>query len=192
LDSSIADERELEQQRKRRYGCRRQQRIMNIADAIEILETKVPDPRIGLPDEVFYYISKTTPLVNVDLLIKDENNRTLLSWRDDPYCGKGWHIPGGVVRINETFETRIKKVAETEIGVDVEFDATPIAINELIYPEFRARSHFISFLYKCYLPATFVPPNIGLYHGDVGYLAWHDFCPDNLIACQEKCYKEYI
>ena len=57
---------------------------MSIADAIDVLDRSVTDPGLGLPDEVFYYISRTTPLVNVDLLIKDEIGRVLLAWRDDP------------------------------------------------------------------------------------------------------------
>ena len=78
---------------------------------------------MGLPDEVFYYISRTTPLVNVDLLIKDENGRTLLSWRNDRYAGKGWHVPGGIVRFKETLETRVQKVAEIEVGVNISFES---------------------------------------------------------------------
>jgi colanic acid biosynthesis protein WcaH len=88
---------------------------MNIAEAIAVLDKHVPNPSTGLPDELFYYISKTTPLVNVDLLIKDEKGRTLLSWRNDQYCGRGWHIPGGIVRLKETLEARVKKVANLSI-----------------------------------------------------------------------------
>ena len=76
---------------------------MNFTDAIAFLEKEVPNPSAGLPDELFYYISKTTPLVNVDLLIKDENGRILLAWREDPIAGIGWHIPGGIIRFKETF-----------------------------------------------------------------------------------------
>ncbi|MBI4650514.1 NUDIX domain-containing protein [Candidatus Desantisbacteria bacterium] len=164
---------------------------MNIADAVEVLVKQVPDPSMGLPDEVFYYISRTTPLVNVDLLIKDEKGRTLLSWRNDQYAGKGWHIPGGIVRFKETFETRIKKVAETEIGFGVSFDLVPIALNQLIQHDREIRSHFISILYKCFLPGSFIPQNKGLSREDKGYLMWHDFCPDNLIKYHE-IYRNYI
>ena len=82
---------------------------MNITDAIGVLNKQVSNSSAGLPDELFYYISRITPLVNVDLLIKDESERTLLSWRDDQYCGKGWHVPGGIVRFKETMETMVKK-----------------------------------------------------------------------------------
>ena len=55
---------------------------MNINNAIEFLDNKITNPKEGLPDEIFYYLSRITPLINVDLLIKDENGRTLLSWRN--------------------------------------------------------------------------------------------------------------
>lgn len=164
---------------------------MNIADAIAVLNKHIPNPSKGLPDEVFFYISKTTPLVNVDLLIKDENGRTLLSWRDDQYSGKGWHVPGGIVRFKEKLEERVLKVAKTEIGAVVEFDLVPIAVNEIIDDKLSLRGHFISILYKCFLSGKFVPKNTGLSDKDAGYLMWHDSCPVNLIKVHE-IYRKYI
>ena len=80
---------------------------MTILEAIKFLKQNVPNPSKGLPEDLFYYISSTTPLINVDLLIKDENGRTLLAWRNDQYIDrKGWHIPGGIVRYKETIEKR--------------------------------------------------------------------------------------
>lgn len=164
---------------------------MNIADAIKILDKHVQDPSIGLPEEIFYYISRMTPMVNVDLLIKDEKGRTLLAWRDDQYAGKGWHLPGGVIRFRETLETRIRKVAETEIGTPVDFDPNPMAINQIIHNERDIRGHFISLLYKCSLSSDFVPENKGLFCTDMGYLMWHGTCPDNLLKFQE-IYREFF
>ncbi|HYA42707.1 MAG TPA: NUDIX domain-containing protein [Syntrophobacteraceae bacterium] len=164
---------------------------MDIGTAIAILDREVPDPRTGLPDDLFYYISKTTPLVNVDLLIKDEKGRTLLAWRDDQYAGKGWHVPGGIVRFKETFETRLRKVAEAEIGADISFSPAPVAINQMINRNCDIRGHFISILYNCFLSSTFLPPNKGLSMNDRGYLMWHESCPTNLIIWHE-IYREYI
>ncbi len=164
---------------------------MSISDAIEVLDKHIADPSEGLPYEVFLYISRVTPLVNVDLLIKDEGGRTLLSWRDDQYAGTGWHVPGGIVRFKETMETRVKKVAKTEIGTDVSFDPIPIAMNQIIHPDNTNRGHFISFLYKCHLPNMFIPQNKGLSMEDNGYLMWHTGCPDNLIKVH-GIYKKYL
>ena len=164
---------------------------MNIADAIKVLDKNVKNPSDGLPDDVFYYISRNTPLVNVELLIKDEKNRTLLSWRDDQYCGQGWHIPGGIVRFKETLITRVKKVAETEIGTSVAYATSPVAIKEIILNDRVIRGHFISFLYKCFLSSTFIPENKGIPPFSAGYLKWHDSCPDDLLKIHDV-YREYI
>ena len=164
--------------------------IMNINEAIKFLEKQVPNPSKGLPDEVFFYISRVTPLVNVDLLIKDENGRTLLAWRNDKYTGRGWHVPGGIIRFREKLETRILKVAETEIGADVKFNPVPIAINHMIC-ERSTRGHFVSILYKCFLSGKFIPKNKGLSSKDAGYLKWHGSCPKDLIKVQ-RIYKKYI
>lgn len=164
---------------------------MDVSDAIAILDKAVPNPSAGLPDEIFYYISRVTPLVNVDLLIKDELGRTLLSWRDDPYNGQGWHIPGGIIRFKETLETRVKKVAETEIGADISFEKTPIVVNNCILHGRDVRSHFISILYKCFLSSQFIPENIGLCPKDAGYLKWHHSCPNDLLKVHEM-YRKYL
>lgn len=165
---------------------------MEVIKAISILEKAVPKPTLGLPDDIFYYISKTTPMVNVDLLIKDENQRTLLSWRDDPCAGKGWHIPGGIIRFKETFDFRIQKVAQLEVGVkEISYDPTPFAVNQIILQDADIRGHFISILYKCFLSSDFVPENNGLIPFSPGYLEWHDSCPDDLLKLQD-IYREFI
>ena len=163
---------------------------MEIKDAIKILEEYAADPSKGLPDEVFFYISRTTPLINVDLLIKDENGRTLLIWRDDEFAGKGWHIPGGIIRYKEKIETRIQKVAETEIGASVQFDPIPLEVIQMINSH-KTRGHFISLLFKCHIPGSFVPDNKGLKENDRGYVKWHDSCPADFLKCQ-GLYKKYM
>jgi colanic acid biosynthesis protein WcaH len=164
--------------------------FMNIHEAIEFLEKQIPNPTSELPQEVFFFVSRVTPMVNVDLLIKDENGRTLLSWRDDQFAGTGWHLPGGIVRFKEKLEERVHKVAEKEIGEMVKFDPVPIAINQIIC-EHDTRGHFISVLYKCFLSSKYIPENIGLAPKDIGYLMWHDSCPENMVKVHEM-YRKYI
>ena len=134
---------------------------MNIHQAIEFLEKQIPNPSVGLPEEIFLFVSRMIPMVNVDLLIKDEKGRILLSWRDYKYDGVGWHVPGGIVRFKEKLEIRILKVAEEEIGVKVEFDPVPITVNQVICNH-NTRGHFISLLSKCFLSSKFIPKNTGI------------------------------
>lgn len=56
---------------------------MQIKRGIDALETLIGNPSEGLPEDIFLFVSRVTPLLNVDLLIKNESNRTLLTWRDE-------------------------------------------------------------------------------------------------------------
>lgn len=165
--------------------------ISSLKEAIVTLCKEVPEPNKGLPDEVFYYISQTTPLINVDLLIKDETGRTLLAWRDDQYAGRGWHVPGGIIRFKETIEARIEAVALSEIGRAVIYEGSPVAITQMINPERDIRGHFISLLYKCALPSDYTPSNGDKKHLEPGFLKWHEKCPEDLIRYHQT-YKKHI
>jgi len=83
----------------------------------------------------------------VDLLIKDEDNHTLLTWRDDGYTEPGWHLPGGIIRFKETLASQVKPLARLEQGVEVGFDSVPLAINDIIHPTRRIRGDFILFYF---------------------------------------------
>jgi ADP-ribose pyrophosphatase YjhB (NUDIX family) len=162
-------------------------------DPIKQLENEIIDAPNGLPDKLFYFISKLTPLVNVDLLIQNDTKQTLLAWREDPIAGNGWHIPGGIIRFKETFSERIIKVAELEIGENnIEFENKPLEINEVIRKTGNTRGHFISMLYRCKLSKNFKIDNKNLYEHDPGYLKWHSSCPKELLPLQHEIYNQYL
>ena len=159
---------------------------MECNDLIRMLESFIPDPHQGLPGDVFLFLSRITPLINVDLLIKDEMNCTLLTWRDDGFSAPGWHVPGGIIRYKETAATRIKAVGRQELGAEVEFDSVPIAINEVIHPTRKIRGHFISLLFRCRL---ITPPDESRHYqtGDLrpDFWMWHETYPLNMIPVHE-------
>ena len=165
---------------------------MEIKDYIAALETAVGDAKQGLAKDVFLFASRLTPMVNVELLIKNGQNKTLLTWREDEYYGPGWHLPGGVVRFKETVSARIQAVAAREIGASVKFGKDPLAMNEIMNSTRDTRGHFISFLYECSLMSS---PDRSLEYkiGPIknGQWAWHADCPENLIAVHE-IYRNYI
>jgi ADP-ribose pyrophosphatase YjhB (NUDIX family) len=165
---------------------------VEIRELTDLLESCIEDPSEGLPEDMFLFVSTITPMINVDLLIKDEENHTLLTWRDDGHYGPGWHIPGGVIRYRETISERIRAVAANELGTEVACARAPLAINEVIDPSGRARGHFISLLYECALTGSL---DEGLRYGNgspkPGEWAWHGRCPDNLIAVHEM-YRGFV
>ncbi len=165
---------------------------MEIKKIIDSLESLIKNPSEGLPEEIFLFVTRITPIINVDLLIKNDQNHTLLTWRDDGYYPPGWHIPGGIVRYKETISDRINAVAASELGADIKFKKDPLSINEVIHPSRKNRGHFISLLYECRL-MTSLDKNLRYEKGipKPGVWAWHDKCPDDIIPVHEM-YRKFI
>ena len=162
-----------------------------MAKTIHDLESFVDDPHIGLPEPIFRFISRIAPLVNVDLLIKDDSDRTLLTWRDDGYSPLGWHVPGGIVRFKETLAGRTKAVARIEPGAEVAYDPIPLTMKETIHPSRKERGHFLSLLYSCRLASQ---PNEDIRCRDNtpnrDQWKWYQGCPRNILDVREV-YREF-
>lgn len=152
----------------------------------------IPDARAGLPQEAFYFVSRLTPMINVDLLVKDRQGQTLLTWRQDHFYGPGWHIPGGIIRFKEKIAQRIIKVAESEIGCRVRFDPKPLDVREIMNKERDVRGHFISMLYLCELEGN---PDAARRSDSAspigGQWQWHRGAPANLIP-QHEGFRSFI
>jgi ADP-ribose pyrophosphatase YjhB (NUDIX family) len=145
-----------------------------------------------LPEELFLFVSRLTPLICVDLLIKDDQDRTLFTWRDDEIFGRGWHLPGGVIRHNERFEDRISKVGQLELGAELEYETVPLQYIQDIDPIKRNRGHFIAFLYSCRLVSE-ADPSRQYLNGtpQVGEWAWFSDAPAPLLKVHEV-YRSYF
>lgn len=172
---------------------------MSVRQAIEILKDEMNregiQPELGLGEDLFLYSSTLAPVVNVDLLITNKKQQILLSWRDDPHSGTGWHIPGGCIRFKETMEERIQKTAVSEIGTKVEYYKEPIQVFEIFSKNYREglkdqreRAHFITLVFMCHIPENFQIELDKTRPGETGYMQWFDCLPDNLLAVQ-NCYR---
>jgi colanic acid biosynthesis protein WcaH len=152
--------------------------------SLEVLEAAIGDPRRGLPEDVFRFVSRITPLVNVDLLIKDDRSRTLLTWREDELFGSGWHVPGGIIRYKESAVDRIRACAGEELGADVTCDEAPLFVLEATAPQ-EMRGHHISLLFRCRLlgpPDEANRADAGA--PTAGQWRWHERCPPDLLYVQ--------
>jgi|19_taG_2_1085344.scaffolds.fasta_scaffold16280_3 colanic acid biosynthesis protein WcaH len=167
---------------------------INFLDTL-VEEYRETHPDAGLPEDILFLVSRMTPIVNVDLLVKDEHGNTLLSWRDEktdienkdtdwPGCGTGWHLPGSIVRYKEKLTDRVEKCMESELGVVIPFKKNPIANHELIL-DHKTRGHFISFLFSCQVNRNSFIDYKKIEVGQSGHLVWHKNCPDDLIKLHD-------
>ena len=171
-------------------------RLADLAAAIRVVEAAAANPAGGrrpdLPLEVFLLVSRLAPVFCVDLWIEDARGRVLLTWRDDAYFGRGWHIPGGAVRFQETIEARLRACAREELGAEVAAEPVPMAVVEEIEPAARARGHNVAAAYRCTLVAG--PDPARAYRGGAprpGQWAWHAGCPPDLLPVH-RVYAPYF
>jgi colanic acid biosynthesis protein WcaH len=83
-------------------------------------------------------------------------------------------------------------VARHELGAEVEADATPAAVHEMIDAERRERGHSIALLYRCRLltlPAQTRRASASRPLPD--QWAWHEGCPQNLIP-EHGVYQRFL
>lgn len=164
---------------------------MNLKEILNEARRFVDDPTKGVPEELFLFMSEMMPLQNVDLLVRDKVGKVLLAWRNDPWWGNGWHVPGGIIRVKETFEERIQRTAEAELHSTVTFQKEPLEIVPIIAKEFIQRGHHITFVYDCKVPEGYQINNGGLTERDTGFLAWHGTFPAEILRCHEF-YRKYF
>jgi len=148
-----------------------------------------------LGTEVFHLISTLTPIVVVDLLIENERGEILLSFRDDELYGRGWHMPGGVLRHGEPIIERLKRVAATELGAQLHDEHDLLELYEARDDVRDVRGHTICLVYRCTLadgpsPASrFRIPSRKVPQRD--QWDWFGAMPSNMLAAH-KVYAKYF
>jgi len=155
--------------------------------AFNTINEHIVDARVDLGTEIFHFVSSLTPIVNVDLLIKNKKGETLLTWRSDNFYGPGWHLPGGAVRFKEDPKIRVPKVAKSELGCKVQVEETPLTVRSQITDKRDVRGHFISLLYRCEATTSPLTSRKADEKNPLnGQWLWHRHAPDNLITVHES------
>jgi colanic acid biosynthesis protein WcaH len=82
-----------------------------------------------LNEKDFLEVIERTPLVSIDLVIRDPNNRILMGQRiNNPAKGK-WFVPGGRIYKNEDLDEAFKRITLAEVGQQISrSDATFVGL----------------------------------------------------------------
>lgn len=72
-----------------------------------------------LPKDEFKAIIASTPLVSIDLLVKNSQGRYLLGYRTNKPAQGYWFVPGGRIHKNETMDDAFLRLARDELGIEV-------------------------------------------------------------------------
>ncbi|WP_104494920.1 GDP-mannose mannosyl hydrolase [Acinetobacter indicus] len=70
-----------------------------------------------LPDETFKSVIQHTPLISIDLIVRNEQGEVLLGKRVNAPAKGYWFVPGGRVRKNETLDDAFVRLVREELGI---------------------------------------------------------------------------
>ena len=71
-----------------------------------------------LPDETFKNVIQHTPLISIDLIVRNEQGEVLLGKRVNAPAKGYWFVPGGRVRKNETLDDAFVRLVREELGIE--------------------------------------------------------------------------
>jgi colanic acid biosynthesis protein WcaH len=87
-----------------------------------------------LNDLDFLRIVEATPLVSIDLILRNERGEILLGKRANRPAQGLWFVPGGRVRKNEPVADALRRISRRELGVELS-EAKLIGVFDHFYPD---------------------------------------------------------
>ena len=106
-----------------------------------------------LSKQIFQTIIQNTPLISIDLIVKNHQGQVLLGKRNNPPAQNFWFVPGGRIRKNETFIDAFKRITLQELGNNFSLsDARFIAPYQHFYADSiftdRISTHYVVLAYQ--------------------------------------------
>ena len=84
--------------------------------------------------ETFKTVVDATPLVSIDLIVRNEN-RVLLGRRTNKPAKGFWFTTGGRIYKDESIATAIRRIAKVELGISSSIDPKFIGVFEHFYED---------------------------------------------------------
>jgi len=121
------------------------------------LGTNSPNLSSDMDDRQLLQIIAATPLVSIDLVIRNEKDQVLLGKRANRPAQNSWFVPGGRIRKNERIEDAFARIFQAELGLAFPFSkARLLGAYNHIYPdnflgESGINTHYVVLAYACTL-----------------------------------------
>lgn len=130
-------------------------------------------------DKEFLKIIDSTPLVSIDLIIENQNEKILLGKRVNRPAQDYWFVPGGRIVKNEKLASAIKRISSTELGETILMpDVQLLGAFDHIYKdnflnESSINTHYVVLAYKINCKSNFEikPDN---QHSEIKWWSKHD------------------
>lgn len=75
-----------------------------------------------LPLDTFKTVVASTPLISIDLIVRNNQEQVLLGLRHNRPAQGYWFVPGGRIQKDERLENAFRRLVNVELGCDAGFD----------------------------------------------------------------------
>lgn len=126
--------------------------------------------RHPLNDSDFALIVENTPLVSIDVVMRDPQGHALVGLRTNEPAKDTYFVPGGVIRKNETVDAAFSRIVAVETGLRASLpDAEFLGVYQHLYDTNR-----------------FGTPGYGTHYVVLGYALPLEARPDIVLDTQHK------
>ena len=112
-----------------------------------------------LPAKLFATIVENTPLISIDLIVKNEAGEVLLGERTNTPAKGYWFTPGGRIYKNETLAQAFERITQAELGqsypiTDANFLGTFEHFYDDSFVDDQISTHYVVLAYSLSLPTN--------------------------------------
>lgn len=88
-----------------------------------IASSRAMKPEGRLDEKTFARIVRNSPLVSIDLILRDLEGSVLLGLRNNEPAKGFYFVPGGVIRKNEAISMAFARVVKMETGLNLQYSS---------------------------------------------------------------------
>ena len=151
------------------------------------------EPAIKLNRDDFAQIVKNTPLISIDLIVRNKEREVLLGLRNNEPARGFWFVPGGRILKDERMAQAFRRIGRDELGTELEIsDGKFLGVFEHLYDEnFHQETgfgtHFVVLAYEIINSGRFEDLPNGQHHR-FRWMKVGDLLSDELVHDNTKGY----
>jgi colanic acid biosynthesis protein WcaH len=114
-----------------------------------------------LTDQEFIDVVRVTPLVAIDLIVRNEAGEILLGKRRNRPAQHWWFVPGGRIQKNERLQDAYRRIGKAELGITMPNAKLHGIFNHLYDDNYFGvpdiGTHYVTLAYRCELGKGITP-----------------------------------
>ncbi len=146
-----------------------------------------------LSDSAFLDVIEATPLVAIDLIIRNADDQVLLGYRNNKPAQGYWFVPGGRILKNETIAEAFQRLCRNELALDQSYaDARLLGVYDHIYEDNflgveQIGTHYVTLGYELRLGKG-IDVNLDHQHSDQKWWELNEMLASDSVHANAKAY----